>query len=268
MDSFVSANNISFVRLNKAYQDGSKFSGWVSTTPSGSIVSVACRNHYNTPQPVPVSMAYNMPQPTWTISYNTWDEGYHNINGTYANTIPANTVVQVRDNNDFYKVQFDKENRGHLYRFLGLNGGYWNSDLASYHLADGTVSNRATVFDNDAYTFDRLTGLGFRNVRTGSASLTAGIANAEGYTYNGFTNWHLPFKEQVDSIVDIRFFQAFYANESPVFRMEFMCKTVTPRSNNPTTHGWMRNADGDYDNNRTYTTPDPSFIVRDARGQF
>lgn len=211
---------------------------------------------------------YNMPQPTWDVSYNTWDEGDHNDKGTYSNIVPSNGRVQVLANGDFYKVQFDKEGRGHTYRFLGLNGGYWNSDDSTYRLADHSISDRATVFEADDYAFDRLTGLGWYLVRLGAASLTAGIAVAEALTYNGFNNWHMPMTVQLESIVDVTILNPLYGSSSPIFDIQLVLKTCTPYGLNPSTHGWNFQAGGYRFPNRAYSTADQLVVCRDARGQF
>jgi hypothetical protein len=211
---------------------------------------------------------YNMPQPIWDIVYNTWDEGDHNQKGTYDNTVPSNGRVQVLENGNFYKVQFDKENRGHTYRFLGLNGGYYNSDDGNYYDSNDVLSDVATVFDADDYAFDRLTGLGWRIIRSASQNLVDAITTAEAATWNTFTNWHIPFLRQTESIVDLTGTLPLYRSSSPIFNFAIQSKTVTPYAGNPTTQGWEVGIVGSSEPARGYTSTGAVYFVRDARGQF
>jgi hypothetical protein len=214
------------------------------------------------------TILYNMPQPEWDVSYNTYDEGWHNINGTYSNIITSGAQMQARDNNDFYKVQLDKENRGHLYRFLGLNGGYYNSDTDTYHLDDDTLSDRATVIDNDDYVFDRLTGLGWRTRRGGSASYTVGLADIPLSTFNGLGGWYMPFLDQWLSIINTTLQFPTYALNSPVFDIQLTGKICTPHPPNPTGSACQTSTGGTYNRNRVHSSADVRIYVRDARGQF
>ena len=211
---------------------------------------------------------YAIPQPTYNTSYNTYDEGWHNINGTYSNTIPVGGRVQALANGNFYKVQFDAETRGHLYRFLGLNGGYYNSDDGLYYDSSHVATTRALVFDTDRYAFDRLTGLALRTFRGGSKNLTAGIIDAEGASWNTFTDWHLPFTAQYFSIIDYTLTVPLGSAGSPIFSLSLTLKSCTPTAATPTVNGNQIKADGEIELTRGYASADSVVYIRDARGQF
>ena len=211
---------------------------------------------------------YAIPQPTYNTSYNTYDEGWHNINGTYSNTIPVGGRLQALANGDFYKVQFDAETRGHLYRFLGLNGGYYNSDDGLYYDSSHVATTRALVFDTDRYAFDRLTGLALRTFRGGSKNLTAGIIDAEGASWNTFTDWHLPFTAQYFSLIDYTLTVPLGSAGSPIFSLSLTLKSCTPTAATPTVNGNQIKADGEIELTRGYASADSVVYIRDARGQF
>lgn len=263
-----SASNATIFRDGTGYISSTKYQS-ITTAANSSIIGVACRNHYTAAQAVPVSYAYNMPQPIWDVSYNTYDEGWHNINDTYSNTVPADSLVQLLEDGNFYKVQYDAEGLGHTHRFLGLDGGYYNGDDGNYYDVDDVLSDRATEFEADDYAFDRLTGLGWRTVRGGSTTLTAGITNAEAATWNGFTDWHVPFLGQADTWKEPSVgASTTFAPNNPIFDITLQFKVCTPYGGAPTTSGWLISTTTDQNPNRAYTTNDSTMYVRDARGQF
>jgi len=211
---------------------------------------------------------YNVPQPTWDVIYNTYDEGWHNINGTYDNTIPADGRMQALANGDFYKVQFDKEGLGHNYRFIDLNAAYYNSDDGLYYNASHVATTRAATFNTTLYAFDRLTGAGWVLTKGGPSNLTGAISFCEGFSFQGFTDYHLPIKAQMDSVIDETLQLPMQGTSSPIFNILQTLKTCTPTAGNPTASGWFMDTNGSIASSRLYSTSDSFAVVRDARGQF
>jgi len=210
------------------------------------------------------SVYYDLPQPVYQVSYNTYDEGWQYINNTWDQTIPSNGIIQQVDPDDFYKVVHDKEGHGHLYRFMGINDGYYNSDDGLYYDSDDVASTRTAVFDSpNFYTFDRLTGLGIRNTRESAATFTTHLTNANASTDNGFSDWFLPFFSQMVKLIDPSLTNPLYNAHSPVFNMQLSKKLSSPYAGSPTTAGWyVVGPRADVRNFRAYTSTDVAFFVR------
>ncbi len=214
--------------------------------------------------PVSATLKYNLPQPIYQTSYDTYDEGWHYTNGTYDNTITATDKVVTLDPDDWYKISDDIGSKGNVYRFWGKDYvGYYNSDDSTYRLANGTLSDRATIFDADDYAIDRLTGLGWRTVRGGSANYSTALTSAQSASWNGYGGWYLPMKNQMDSIVDYTLGAlVLYDSLSPVFNLQLNAKTCTPYGDSPTTNAWLYLTSGAYTPNRAHSNSDVIYYVR------
>jgi hypothetical protein len=211
------------------------------------------------------NILYATPQPEYTTSYDTYDEGWHYINGTYSQSPTTDDIFQSLDEDDYFKVVHDIGSHGHNYRFLGLNNGYYNSDDGNYYDSSDVLSSLAAEFSTDQYVFDRLTGLAYRRVRGGSVNYATALTSAQSATWNGFTNWYLPFKGQMDALVNEPIGSLLlYATNHPVFDLQLNAKTCTPTAGSETTQTWLYLTSGAYSANRAKTNTDVIFYVRKA----
>jgi hypothetical protein len=138
-------------------------------------------------------------------SYNTHDEGWHYINGTFDQTINSTDKIQKLDPDNFEKIFFDDSEitgiTSHKYRWYNpVTMGYWDGDngnggVGIYYASDGTVSDRATEFTSGGiiYAVDRLSGMGYAgSVDAGAQNLTDTLATITGSSLGGYNDWYLP----------------------------------------------------------------------------
>ncbi len=230
----------------------------LTDTPTSLIVSVPAAG-------VPAgAIAYSRPKNDVMISYNNFDEGYQFINTTDTYVLPLNAVQNSIDPSDVYKIILDERAVGHLFRYQGLNDGYYNSDDDTYRLANGDLSDRGTVFDNDSYALDRFTGLAYITVRGGSKSLQNSLIDADAKTWQTFTDWNLPTDSQHKSIISRNLGLPTYSVDSKVFNIQLQKWSCTPFATTPTLRGWSRGVNGQSVQNRAYTSVDVVSYVRYA----
>lgn len=212
------------------------------------------------------TLKYNLPQPFVQNEENTYDEGWHNTNGTYSNPIGTGDKVVTLDPTDWYKISDDIGALGNNYRFWGLNNiGYYNSDDGTYRLANGNLSDRQTIFDDDDYAFDRLTGLAWRTRRGGTTTIPTALNSAAGATWNGFDNWFLPIRTHIESILDLELTNPLDDAESPIFSIDPLTyKTATPYAGDPSLRGHQYQSSTSFVSNRNYSTADAILYVRKA----
>lgn len=139
---------------------------------------------------------YNRPYVTQTTIYNNYDEGYRLANGgnDYNDSIPTNSLIQ-EVSPDFVNGRYDylryTNKWGHKFRFTGSNGGYYDEADGNYYLADGTLSNLATVYPDLSaagkwIVLDNLTGYAVPNDRGGAMVWTDAMNDVVGYDYFGY----------------------------------------------------------------------------------
>jgi hypothetical protein len=136
-----------------------------------------------------------------TTSYLTGDEGYNETN--YP--APAQSSYgrpAILDPNDPKKLVYNNA-FGHKHRFTGINGGYYDYATSQYKLADGTVSNQATVFGTTAggtsYIIDNHTGIGAKWNGQGAAIFSSLVTTVLGLTHAGFSDYWIGSRKQHES---------------------------------------------------------------------
>lgn len=133
-----------------------------------------------------------------TTSYLTGDEGYNETNypppaqSSYGR--PA-----ILDPNNPKKLVYNNA-FGHKHRFTGINGGYYDYATSQYKLADGTVSNQATVFGTTAggtsYIIDNHTGIGAKWNGQGAAIFSSLVTTVLGLSHAGFSDYWIGSRKQ------------------------------------------------------------------------
>lgn len=120
---------------------------------------------------------------------------------------------------------------GHTWRWTGINGGYYDVDTAEYKTSAGTVSNIDVVFGTSsgstAYLIDHHTGMGWKWVAQSNALWGAHTTTIANLTWNGYTDWFMPSRIQMESIVNINYSGASYTATTIPFQAVTI-KTATP----------------------------------------
>jgi len=129
-------------------------------------------------------------------SFFTYDAAYNKANGVYDfSGDPTGTPYLLAD---FWNLTTDNP-FGNSKRFTSDAGGYWDELANTYHLADGTASNYATVFGTNAYFIDHYTGYGWGTAPyVGTHTFATALTNVNGLTHNGFSDYRMPcFREWI-----------------------------------------------------------------------
>lgn len=184
-------------------------------------------------------IGYNRARPQFQISYNDFDEGWRYINTWDSYVIPANAVMAEVDKDDYYKL-VNVNAFGIIYRFSNDFGDYYNSDDDTYRLLDGTLSDRATVFQDNDYAIDHYSGLGWFLLRGGAQTIPMALDTAFNSTNYIYSDWILPMRREFEQIFNHTLVQQIQiSGNNKVFDIQLNLKSSTPYANNPTTQGWQ-----------------------------
>lgn len=162
-----------------------------------------------------------------------YDEKWHFDNGTFDYAIPSGTIPQELDPTNPDMLRFNNV-WGHKFRFVGINGGYYNPSDGNYYDKDGVLSDRDTVFKLSGryYIIDEYTGLGWDGQRGGQIDW-AGAVNTGAVTIGGFNDFYLPTRDQFWSILRHDVLRPLYLTDRPPFDIQLTQWTCTPSFSNP-----------------------------------
>lgn len=202
------------------------------------------------------------PNSGWgTSSFLTGDEGWNEINRPRP-TVPLIGIPALLDPNNPRKL-LNYNIYGHKHRFVGINGGYYDYDLGTYHLANGTLSDQATVFGttagNDSYMWDTHTQMGRKWNIQGSTNFDSHITTIHGLTHAGYSDYFLPSVNQEDSIYSAYDISTSRLSIVPI-NSNGNSKTSTPISGSETTNHISRGPLSII--NRADSISDGAFAVR------
>ena len=173
-----------------------------------------------------------------------YDEGWHFDNGTFDYTIPADTKPQELEPSDPDKLIYDSV-WAHKFRFVGSLGGYYDASDGNYYDVNGVLSDRDTEFllSGSYYIIDEYTGLGWRGTRGGQANWATQVAQGA-ISYSGFTDFYLPTRNMLGSLIRVDVNNQLYLTDRPPFDIQLTQWTCTPFFSAPTTTAWWFSVDG------------------------
>lgn len=197
-----------------------------------------------------------------TTTFLIGDEGWNEANRPRP-AVPLIGIPALLDPTNPRKLLY-KNIYNHLNRFVGINGGYYDYDLGTFHLADGTLSDEATVFGttaaNTSYMWDTHTQIGRKWNVQGSTNWSAHVATIHALTHAGFSDYFLGSRKQHESwlagydlSVGITSIKPINSNNS--------CKTSTPTFGSETTHHHQING-STTSSTRSDATADSTFAFR------
>lgn len=172
---------------------------------NGNTITNITRIDENTATVIPnAPILYYRPHITQTGNYSNLDEWHwKNTVGLWDGLYETGTPA-ILDN---YHNLVHNNIHGHKKRFTGDAGGYYDEVNETYHLVDGTPSDRATVFPNE-YIICHYTGLGFMSeglVLTDigytigdSVRPTEIIAGVDALVnFAGYSDWRCPTRSEI-----------------------------------------------------------------------
>ena len=182
-------------------------------------------------------------------SYNTYDEGWHYTNGTFDQGNTTSDIIQVLDPDNQFKIFYDDSATTgiteHLFRFVGVNGGYYDYSQASgkrWRDKDGNLSSYddVTLTNGINYVIDRYTGIGYLLITCSSNEGKSGLdylAQIPTETWGSYSDWWMPLYGYFNTIVDYIQYSWFYTDsDNFIFRWNnttppnYLYWTCTPRS--------------------------------------
>lgn len=189
-------------------------------------------------------IGYVRPANNQLISYTNFDEGWQKINNSDPYVIPSGATVAQLDPNDIDLLK-TLNAFGNYRRYTGYAGGYYQYSDSTYRDVNGVLSTEAAEFIQvgfGKYIIDNYTGIGWRMERGGSYSFVNGCAYVYGATIDGRSDWFVPSKNVIDSII-------FTSYNSPLTRLPFKIQlnqlTSSVVANNPTAKYHQITAGGD-----------------------
>lgn len=197
-----------------------------------------------------------------TTSFLTGDEGWNEVNRPRP-AVPLIGIPALLDPANPRKLLY-KNIYGHLHRFVGINGGYYDYDTATYHLADGTVSDVDTVFGtiaaNTSYMWDTHTQIGRKWNVQGSTNWSAHVAKIHALTHAGFSDYFLGSRKQHESWLAGYDLSVAITSIKPIDSNN-SCKTSTPTFGFETTQHHQINGTAT-SSTRSDATSDSTFAFR------
>lgn len=140
----------------------------VVKSDSGDLIGEPSGSEWIVQIPNTKTVTFLRPPSSIDTSYALYDAGWRQANG-HIPTLTTDNFVQQLDPTTPWKILYDDSATTgiteHLYRFVGINGGYAYRDTDDsttlYKDKDGNISDEATVFtkDGNRLMIDRLTGI-------------------------------------------------------------------------------------------------------------
>jgi len=155
-------------------------------------------------------IAYNPPvQSGQFTSFITGDEGDNASNAVYNYTPPAFPIHYARLDftvgTELFATLVTNNEFGHKFRLTGLTGGYWDKGALDYKDVNGVSTSLALAFPSD-YIIDQYTGIGWLAIQQGNPTLeklAAAIILATAATDAGFSDWRVPSRPEIMSIIRV-----------------------------------------------------------------
>lgn len=195
---------------------------------------------------VTAPVAYARPRQYQMVSQEPWDELY--VLGLDTYTLPANgyRLQQIRtDIGKPWLLLYENE-FGHLFRWTGDTGGYYNEDDGNYYDVNGVLSDKDTEFLRSGryYIIDHWTGLGWDGARGGTFNFSGGASNVVDVlpvTSGAYSGFFCPTKGMIDTLGG--FADRTGWQDIPPFSLQTLTPwTCTPYSGLESTRNWFLNA--------------------------